>query len=98
VFLGVPSLCLVPDAEDMGLSPRWTRTLFHARPGGSYNVPGASYAMPLAEAYEALPRASLKDFPLDPLARAEFVRTFLGFDDTRSAARVLDLAIEGMRR
>ena len=91
VFLGVPSLCLAPAAPDMGLSPLWARGLFHTRPGGSYNFPGVSYRMALEEAFDSLPRSSLKDFPMDPLARARFVETFLGFDDTRSSERVLAL-------
>jgi len=96
VFLGVPSLCLAPATEDMGLSPLWSRGLFHVREGGSYNVPGASYFMAFPQAFDDLPRASLKDFPMDPMTRARFVRTFLGFDDTRSSERVLDL-IEAQR-
>lgn len=91
IFMGVPSLCLAPEADDMGLSPLWTRQLFHVREGGSYNVPGASYCLSLPEAYESLATRSLKDFPLDPLARARFVETFMGFDDTKSSARALDL-------
>ena len=98
VFMGVPSLCIAPDADDMGLSPLWTRELFHGRPGGTYNIPGASYCLPLPEACESLGARSLKDFPLDPLAREAFVRTFMGFDDTRSSERVLDLAVPGGRR
>jgi hypothetical protein len=90
VFLGVPSLCIAPSAADMGL-PTWSRGLFNVLDGGSYNVPGASYFMPLPEAFDALPRARLKDFHMDPIRRAHFVRTFLGFDDTRSSERLLDL-------
>ena len=89
--MGVPSLCLAPGPEDMGLSPLWTRGLFHVREGGSYNFPGASYCRSLPEVYEGLSRSSLKDFPVDPLARGRFVRTFMGFDDTRSSERVLEL-------
>jgi hypothetical protein len=91
VFLGVPSLCIAPSADDMGLSPLWSRGLFNVRDGESYNVPGASYFMPLPEAFDALPRARLKDFPMDPVSRAHFVDRFLGFDDTRSSERFLDL-------
>lgn len=91
VFLGVPSLCIAPGPADMGLSPLWTETLFHVREGGSYNFPGASYFLSLPELIEELPGHSLKDFPLDPLARTRFIETFLGFDDTRSSERVLDL-------
>ena len=98
VFLGVPSLCLAPAADDMGLSPVWSRALFHVNEGGSYNVPGASYFMTFPQAFDDLPRASLKNFPMDPMARARFVHTFLGFDDTRSSERVLDLiAAQGER-
>ena len=91
VFLGVPSLCIAPSTDDMGLSPIWSRGLFNVRDGGSYNVPGASYFMELSHAFDALPRACLKDFPMDPISRGHFVRTFLGFDDTRSSERFLDL-------
>ena len=91
VFLGVPSLCLAPATDDMGLSPLWAGGLFHLREGGSYNFPGASYFMSFPQVFDALSHASLKDFPVEPMARARFVRTFLGFDDTRSSERVLDL-------
>ena len=91
VFLGVPSLCLAPAPDDMGLSPAWSRGLFNVEEGGSYNVPGASYFMSLPQVFEALPRAALEDFPMDPITRTRFVATFLGFDDTRSSERFLDL-------
>jgi len=91
VFLGVPSLCIAPSADDMGLSPLWSRGLFNVRDGESYNVPGASYFMSLPQAFDALPGAQLKDFPMDPTSRGHFVHRFLGFDDTRSSERVLDL-------
>jgi hypothetical protein len=91
VFMGVPSLCLAPEADDMGLAPEWTRQLFHPRAGGSYNVPGASYVLSLPEAYERLGGMRLGDFPIESAARARYVRTFLGFDDTKSADRALDL-------
>ena len=74
----------------MGLSPLWSRGLFNVRDGGSYNVPGASYFIELPQAFDALPRACLKDFPMDPMSRGHFLRTFLGFDDTRSSERFLD--------
>ncbi len=91
VFLDVPSLCIAPSPEDMGLDPLWTQLLFHTREGGVYNFPGASYHLSLPELFEELPRRSLKDFRLDPLARARFIQTFVGFDDTRSSERLLDL-------
>lgn len=91
VFMGVPSLCLAPEADDMGLAPVWTRQLFHPRAGGSYNVPGASYVQSLPEAYERLGGMRLADFPIESAARARYVRAFLGFDDTKSSDRALDL-------
>jgi len=54
--------------------------------------------MSLPQAYDELPRASLKDFSMDPMTRASFIRTFLGFDDTRSSERVLDLIEPGRER
>ncbi len=96
VFLGVPSLCLAPAPEDMGLSSAWSETLCNVREGGVYHFPGASYYLSLPELFEELPRRSFKNFALDPLARARFVEKFLGFDDARSSERLLDL-IEAAR-
>lgn len=98
VFLGVPSLCIAPSADDMGLSPLWSRGLFNVRDGESYNVPGASYFMSLPQAFDALPGAHLEDFPMDSTSRGHFVHRFLGFDDTRSSERVLDLVAAGCER
>ncbi len=95
VFMSVPSLSIATAAHDMGLSPQYADTLFHARPGGSYNWPGASYSRTVAEAIDELPSARIKDFALDPMARAEFVRAFLGHDDTKSSGRVLALLAGG---
>jgi len=47
--------------------------------------------MSFPQAFDALPGASLKDFLMDLMIRARFVDTFLGFDDTRSSERFLDL-------
>ena len=91
VFLGVPSLCIEPSAEDIGLPQVWTEQLNNTREGGVFNFPGASYHLSLPELFEELPRRSLKDFPLEPAARARFLETFVGFDDTKSSDRLLDL-------
>jgi hypothetical protein len=91
VFSGVPSLCIAPDPGDMGLSPAWSRTLFHPREGGSYRWDGAAWCLTVPEFIEAMPRRRLGDFALDAGARARYVETFLAFDDTRSAERLLDL-------
>src|SRR5262249_34679142 len=82
VFLGVPSLCITPRDEDIGLPAVWMELLNNTREGGVFNFPGASYHLSLPELFEDLPRRSLKDFPVDPTARARFLETFVGFDDT----------------
>ncbi len=42
----------------------------------------------LVDVYRRLAR--LSDYPLDPVARAQYVEKFIGFDDGKSAERVLD--------
>ncbi len=90
-YCGVPSLCLAPDAADMGL-PAFVHDFVHnGRLGGIYNWPGAAYSVPLREAFDGFRRWGLADFPLGADARKRYVERFLGFDDGRSSARLLDL-------
>jgi len=73
--------------------PAFASELVHnLKPGWIFNWPGVAYGVPLREAFDGLARWSLDDFPLDPGARAEYVERFLGFDDSRSSERLLDLA------
>ncbi len=93
-YCAVPSLSLAPEAADMGIEGVSHDLVHNGKPGGIYNWPGIAYWRPLAEAFDGLRRWSLGDFPLDPGARRDFVEHFLGFDDGRSSARLLDAAEE----
>ena len=91
-YCGVPSLCLAPTDAAMD-RPAFASELVHnLKPGWIFNWPGVAYGVPLREAFDGLARWSLDDFPLDPGARAEYVERLLGFDDSRSSERLLDLA------
>ena len=87
----VPSLCLAPAVTDMGLSALVRDFVHNGTLGGIYNWPGTAYCLPLREAFDGLRRWSLADFPLHPEARKLYVERFLGFDDGRSSARLLDV-------
>jgi hypothetical protein len=91
VYSRVPSLCLAPEATDMGLPDLIHDLVHNGKPGGIYNWPGAAYWQPLGDAFEGLRRWHLADFPLVDAARSEYVEHFLGPDDGRSAERLLDL-------
>ncbi len=43
------------------------------------------------EAPARLDRLTLADFKIDPEARRRYIERFVGFDDTGSSARVLDV-------
>ncbi len=93
-YCGVPSLCLAPDAVDMGLQPLWVEFVHNGNSGGIYNWPGVAYWKPLATAFDGLPRWSLADFAHDRGAQRSYVERFLGFDDGRSSSRLLDLVTQ----
>lgn len=93
-YCKVPSLCLAPDAKDMGIPGLVSDFVHNGKRGGIYNWPGIAYWRPLVEAFDGLRQWSLADFPLDPRARSDYVERFLGFDDGRSSARLLDLAAQ----
>lgn len=91
-YSGVPSLCLAPDRRDMGLPDHVVNFVHNGDLGGIYNWPGTAYCVPLRAAFDGLRRWDLTDFPLDGAARKRYVERFLGFDDGRSAGRLLDVA------
>jgi hypothetical protein len=91
VSCGVPSLCVAPEARDMGLEAFHGDLVHNAAARGIYNWPGAAYVRPLREAFDGFPRWRLDEFPLQTAARREYVERFLGWDDHQSAARFLDL-------
>lgn len=93
-YCGVPSLCLAPDAVDMGLEPLWAEFVHNGDRGGVYNWPGVAYWKPLVTAFDGLPRWSIADFEFKGGARRSYVERFLGLDDGRSSARLIDLVRE----
>jgi hypothetical protein len=87
---GVPSLCLAPRTPELGPASFGFDCVHHGEPGGIYNAPGVAYWRPLTDAFDGLARWSLADFPLDRAARRAYVERFLGFDDARASARLLE--------
>jgi hypothetical protein len=99
-YCGVPSLCLAPREEELGPASFGFGFLHHGEPGGLYNAPGVAYWRPLAAAFAGLEAWTLAEFPLEREARRRYVERFLGWDDGRSATRLLDLtarAVEAAR-
>jgi len=89
-YAGVPSICLAPSGDDLGLPPIWQEWFLNVDAGGSFNFPGVVYARRLGDFLDGFATARLSDFPLDPVARAQYVEKFVGFDDGKSSDRVLD--------
>ncbi len=97
-YCGVPSLCLAPEASDMGLPDLLHDFVHNGKPGGIYNWPDVAYWRPLAEAFDGLARWRVEDFPLAVESRRDYVERFLGFDDGQSSARLLDAAAQMLHR
>lgn len=98
-FCGVPSLSIkVPPSYDRDL-PAYEET-WGARPGSLQSWDGLVWSAGLADAASRLADAKLGAFAVDPDARRRYVERYLGFDDTRSSERVLDVIERdaGLRR
>ena len=89
-YAGVPSVCVAPSADDLGFPPLWRECFLSVEPGASFNFPGVVYPVGLEELVGGLAGKRIADFPLDPVARAQYVEKFIGFDDGKSSDRVLD--------
>jgi hypothetical protein len=89
-YAGVPSICIAPGADDLGFPPLWREWFLSLDPGSSFNFRGAVYPMTLPDLVGGFAGRGLGDFPLDPVARAQYVDKFVGFDDGKSSDRVLD--------
>jgi len=87
---GVPSLSIrVPQTHLEGYAS--FQEVFGAKPGSMQNFPGLVWSMDAAEATRRLATAGLADFRVDGGARRRYIESFLGFDDTQSSGRLLDV-------
>ena len=95
-LLGVPYLCIGVDRDDWfgAADPVWAAARLDQREGGEFNFPGVVELTTIAEVIERLPGRRLTDFRVDPARRDAYVDRFVGPDDGRSAARMLDLVLE----
>ena len=95
---GVPSLSIrVPQTHLEGYAS--FQEVFGAKPGSMQNFPGLVWSMDAAEATRRLATAGLADFRVDGGARRRYIETFLGFDDTQSSGRLLDvIGVRGPRQ
>lgn len=91
--LGVPYLCIgFGDADWYGhLHPAWTTARFDVAEGGEFNFPGVSELTKIPEVIARLPQRRLGEFKVDPGQRRAYLTKFVGYDDGRSAARMVDV-------
>jgi hypothetical protein len=92
-FAGVPSLSVKVSQEHLRDYPTYDE-FYTARPDTLQNFPGVVWSVTPDEAVARLDAASLDDLRVDPGRRQAYVEQFVGFDDTSSSARTLDV-IEG---
>lgn len=89
-FCGVPSLSVkIPPPYERDL-PGYEET-WGAGPGSMQNWPGVVRSAGLDEAPAVLAQWMLDGWVIDAEARRAYVERYLGFDDTASSARVLDV-------
>jgi hypothetical protein len=89
-FCGVPSLSVkIPPPYGPDL-PAYEET-WGARPGSMQNWPGVVRSAGLEEAPAVLAQWTLDGWVMDAEAHRAYVERYLGFDDTRSSARVLEV-------
>jgi hypothetical protein len=91
-YAGVPSICVTADPDDLGFAPIWREWFLTAAAGSSFNFPGVTYPLSVAQVVSDLARRRLADFPLEPAARAQYLDKFVGRDDGKASDRLLDLA------
>jgi hypothetical protein len=93
-FCGVPSLSIkVPPPYERDL-PAYQET-WGAEPGSLQNFEGVVWSVDVRKAADFLRVRKLGDFRVDSEARRAYVERYLGFGDTRSSQRVLDVIERG---
>jgi len=91
-YAGVPSVCVTADADDLGFSPTLRTSFLSTASGSSFNFPGVTYPLGVADLVADFPRRRFADFPLEPAARAQYLDKFVGRDDGKASDRLLDVA------
>jgi hypothetical protein len=91
-YAAVPSVCVTADPDDLGFSPTLRRAYLSTATGSSFNFPGVTYPLSVAEVVGGFGRRRLGDFPLEPVARAQYLDKFVGPDDGKASDRLLDVA------
>jgi hypothetical protein len=89
-FAGVPSLSVRVSQEHLRSYATYDE-FYGARPGSLQNYPGVVWSASAPEAVAQLGRSALADFRVDAGQRRAYVEQFVGFDDTRSSERALDV-------
>ncbi len=91
-YAGVPSVCVTAAGDDMGFAPIWREWFLSDAPGTSFNFPGVTYPLSVADMAGGFARRRLADFPLETAARAQYLEKFVGADDGKASDRLLDVA------
>jgi hypothetical protein len=91
---GVPSLSVKVSQEHLRAYPTYEE-FYEARPDTLQNFPGVVWSVTPDETIARLEAAVLGDFRVDAARRARYVEQFVGFGDTRSSERVLDVIERG---
>ena len=89
-FAGVPSLSVAVSQEHLRAYPTYSE-FYVVQPETLQNFQGVGWSATPREAIARLDAASLEDFRVDAARRRAYVAQFVGFDDTRSSARALDV-------
>jgi hypothetical protein len=91
---GVPSISITVPQSHLHQYPAFPE-IFGTTPGSLQNFPGIVWSTSHDDAVELLQSRSLADFKPNPDARRAYVERYLGFDDSQSSRRVLDLIEAG---
>jgi hypothetical protein len=91
---GVPSLSVRVSQEHLRAYPTYAE-FYGAGSDTLQNFPGVVWSATPTETTRRLETASLGDFRVDAERRRAYVAQFVGFDDTRSSERTLDVIERG---
>ena len=89
-FAGAPSLSVRVSQEHLRSYATYDE-FYGARPDTLQNYAGVVWSADVREAIARLERSTLADFRVDAARRRAYVEEFVGFDDTRSSERALDV-------